>query len=182
MMLFAVLVGPVLGVILGAWLDRTFQQPKLFYYLGHVSAFRVTQANPPLTIHTHSMIIRNAGRAVAHNVRLAHTILPVHVNIDPPREYNITPQNEVCLPLMVPGDLITVSYLYFPPLTWNQTNTTVRSDEGFGKQILVLPARQYSKRFMRLFAAIVILGWIALLYLLVEIGIELARTYHLGWR
>ncbi len=78
---------------------------------------------------------------------------------------------------MAPGDLLTVSYLYFPPLTWAQTNTTVRSDEGFGELIVVLPVRQYSKRFMRAFTASVILGWMALLYLLAKLGIELGRAY-----
>ncbi len=47
---------------------------------------------------------------------------------------------EICVPVLTPGEQVTISYLYFPPLTWHGVNTYVKSDEVMGKAINVMPA------------------------------------------
>lgn len=176
--LVALIVGPILDAVVGVWGTRLFEKgPKLIYYYGHASAFLVRETDPHLTIHTHSVVIRNAGRLSAHNVRLAHNLLPQNVALFPPREHRIDrEQNEICISLMVPGDLVTVSYLYQPPLYYNQTNTTVRSDEGFGIAITALPTRQWSKNTIRLLQVLLFLGGVFALYLIAELGIYIAHA------
>ena len=37
---------------------------------------------------------------------------------------------EILIPTMVPGEQLTISYLYGPPLTYAGVNAGIRSDEG----------------------------------------------------
>ena len=59
------LVVPVLGAIATSTLERLFSgRTKLIAYYGHISAFELKNTNPPMTVHTHSIIIRNIGEYV----------------------------------------------------------------------------------------------------------------------
>ena len=99
-------------------------------------------------VNTHSVVIRNAGKQAATNVRLSHSFLP-EFNIFPPIKHqvedvsNIGP--DILIPTIVPGEEITISYLYFPPYTYAQINAGVKFDEGFAKQIPVLLQQQYPR-------------------------------------
>jgi hypothetical protein len=144
------------------------------YYLGHASAFQVQQADPelaPLVVHTHAVVIRNVGRLPARNVRVGHNVLPLNFTIYPPRPSRIETlpgdQNEIVFDTLVSGDQLTISYLYYPPLLWNQINTDVRSDEGLAQAINVLPTRQYPRWSLRTLTFLLAIGTIASLYLLV---------------
>jgi hypothetical protein len=141
--------------------------------LDTLSAFQVQQANPelaPLVVHTHAVVVRNVGRLPARNVRLGHNVLPPNFTIYPPRLSRIErlpgDRNEIVFDTLVPGEQLTISYLYQPPLTWNQINTDVRSDEGLAQVINVLPARQYPKWLIRVLTFLLIIGAVASLYLL----------------
>ena len=46
---------------------------------------------------------------------------------------------EIILDRMVSGEQVTISYLYWPPLLWNNVNSYTKSDEGFAKIVNVLP-------------------------------------------
>ena len=65
---------------------------------------------------------------------------------------------EILFPSLVPNEQITVSYLYLPPVTWDQINLGVKSDEGFAKVIRVIPMRLYPKWLNKLAAVFLLAG------------------------
>jgi len=119
-----------------------------FLSSGHVSAFTL-QGEQPTAVFTHSVVVRNAGRLAARNVRLGHLNLPQNVRIEPQVEHTVSRNadgsGEIAIAVLVPKEQITVSYLYFPPLTWNQINTYTKSDDGFAKIINAIPTPQPPK-------------------------------------
>ena len=74
---------------------------------------------------------------------------------------------EILFPSLVPGEQVTVSYLYFPPVIWDQVNRSVKSDEGLAKVIQVIPMKQYPQWLNRLMAVLFFAGAISVLYVLV---------------
>ena len=74
----ATIAAPVVGLFVGVWVNRKFEgRPILISYFGHISAFRSTPPNgQPIHVHTHAVVLRNAGRRSATNVRLHHAVLP----------------------------------------------------------------------------------------------------------
>src|SRR5438093_1102925 len=80
----ATIAAPVIALFVGAWLNQRFEsRPALLSYFSHVGAFTHTPAQgQSIGIHTHSVVLRNAGRRAATNVRIRHNTLP---------EFNIWP-------------------------------------------------------------------------------------------
>lgn len=167
----ATIVAPLLALFVGAWLNRYLERrPKLLSYLGHVSAFTLQDENRT-QVYTHSIVVRNGGKKKASNVRIGHNVLP-NYKIYPEINFNIveTPNGgrEILIPTLIPGEQITISYLYFPPLTWDQINAFTKSDEGFAKILNVLPTPQPPKWVIRLFWFFVFVGVTTCLYFIVQ--------------
>ena len=119
---------PLGTLLLGKYLDRWLaKRPKLISYLVHASAFTIRGENQGV-IHTHAIVVRNAGREAASNVRIGHYILPDQYQLFPavPHTVERDPSGagaaEIVIPQLVPGEQVTVSYLYTPPLLSNQIN------------------------------------------------------------
>ena len=150
--IFATVAAPVIALFLGVWVNRRFEnRPVVLTHWGHVSAFKVQKDDGTTgTVHTHSVVIRNAGRRAATNVRLSHTILP-DFNILPAVEYEVrsvpNAGSDIVIPTLVPGESLTISYLYFPPVTYAGVNAGVKYDEGFATPIPVLLQQQYPTRY-----------------------------------
>jgi hypothetical protein len=167
---------PLATLVLGRWLDQIFaKKPKLISYVGHVSSFTVQNQNqPPTVVNTHAIVIRNAGRVAANNVRIGHHTLPDY-QIFPAVPHNRLPlQNggtELHIPKLVPGEQVTISYLYFPPLTWDRVNSYTKSDEGFARILTVIPTPLPPRWLVRTFWSLVFIGATAVLYVVV-IGIR----------
>jgi len=72
---------PIVTIVFGAWLNHLAERrPKLISYFGHLSAFNCTPANgQPFAVNTHSVVLHNAGRQSATNIRLHHLVLPEKV-------------------------------------------------------------------------------------------------------
>lgn len=158
----AKIFSPILTLIVGAALKHYAERkPKLFSYIGHVSAFTL-QDEQKSSVFTHSVIVRNAGRRSAVNVRLGHHFLPVNHRIDPQVNYKIeiNPEGaaEIVIPTLVPSEQVTISYLYFPPKTWNQINSYTKSDEGYAKIVNVIPVPQPSAPVLWLIRALIFIG------------------------
>ena len=173
--LVAQITGPILGALVGVLLTILVERrTKLIAYISHVSAFNVSSnsRNGPFQVFTHSIVIRNVGRRTASNVRIGHNTLP-DFQVYPPIEYSVIGlpggEQEIVLPVLVPGEQISISYLYFPPLTWNQVNTNVKSDEGLAKVISVIPTPQPARWLKILIWGLLIIGCIATSYILVEV-------------
>ena len=164
---------PLVTLILGKYLDRWLtKRPKLISYLGHASAFTLRGDNPAV-IHTHAIVVRNAGRETANNVRVGHHVLPDNYQLYPSVPHTIERVQgggaEIVIPNLVPGEQVSISYLYFPPLLWSQIHAYTKSDEGFAKIINVLPTPQLPKWIANLIWLLVFIGVVSLLYLVVEV-------------
>lgn len=147
----------------GAITELLRRRSKLVWHLGHASSFPIRHKDNTTTIiHTHTVVVQNNGRDKASNVRLGHAVLPEDFNIFPAVPHRVEVlgdgSKDIVVDALVPGQMITVSYLYFPPLVWNQINTSCRSDEGFAQTVTMLSQRQYSRSFNILAALLFIIG------------------------
>ena len=171
--LVANIAGPVIALLVGVWVNRRFEsRPTLISYFGHVSSFRHTPpGGAPLVVHTHSVVLRNAGRRPATNVRLSHDILP-DFNIWPPLVHRTEDLSaggrDIVIPTLVPGEEITISYVYFPPMTVAQVNAGIKCDQGIAQTIPVLLQRQYPRWFSAVVGVLLLLGLILGFYLLYQ--------------
>ena len=172
----AKLAAPTLSLIVGAVIKHYSEaRSRVISFIGHVSAFTM-QDEQRTQVHTHSVIVRNAGRKAAHNVHLVHSVLPIHITVYPPVQHTIERNPEgsgdIVLPVLVPKEQVTVSYLYFPPLLWNQINVNTKSDEGFAKIINVIPMPQPNKVVLATVWILMFVGASFLFYWLVRLGID----------
>ncbi|WP_316411086.1 hypothetical protein [Mesoterricola sediminis] len=173
--LFSRYLGPIAGVSVGAFLNRHLEKrPKVISYLAHSSAVKMPIPDgESLVVHTHSIVVRNAGRKTATNIRLGHTALPAF-SVFPPCQYEVIDLpdksgNEICIPKLRPDEQVTLAYLYFPPLLWSGINTYAKSDEGFVEIINVLPTPQPARWLKWLSSVLVVLGATTAIYMATKI-------------
>lgn len=171
--IIAKILAPLLSLIVGAIIKHYSEaRANVVSFIGHVSSFNL-QDEKHTVVHTHSVVVRNAGRKAAHNVRLTHTVLPPNVTVYPPVQYTIqqNPEgaSEIVIPILVPKEQVTISYFYFPPLTWNQVNASTKSDEGFAKILNVIPMPQPHKAILWLIWSLVFIGASFIFYWLVKL-------------
>jgi len=100
-------------------------------------------------------------------VCLTHPYLP-SFNVYPDIEHRVDDLpgggKEIIIPTLVPNEQVTISYLYFPPVTWNQVNGQIKSNEGLARVLQVLPTQQYPSWFNHLVAGLMLTGLIAIIY------------------
>ncbi len=172
----ATIAAPLVALFVGAALNRAIEsRARLVSYLGHVSAHRINlETENHLDVFTHSIVLKNNGRSPAHNVRITHTILPsfnVHPGVVFTRETLPSGEVDIVIPVLVPHQEITISYLYHPPTTWNQINGHIKSDEGMAKVLTVLPMIQYPKWANAIVGSLMFVGLMALLYVIAHLAI-----------
>jgi hypothetical protein len=147
-MLVATVGTPIVALFVGAALDRALERkPKLVAYFAHASVFNIrTDPESAQPIHTHSIVIRNVGRRPATSIRVGHHFPPPNFHVYPDCSFEIHPLprcgSDLLFPTLVPGDQVTISYLYFPPLLYNQIHWGIRHSEGFARELTVLPTPQ----------------------------------------
>ncbi len=114
-------------------------------------------------VHTHALVVKNTGRQAAKNVRINHGWFPPSYQISPPVAHKLEPGQagsaDICIPVLVPGEQVTISYLYFPPIVVGQILGPVKSDEAMAKEIRTIPPPKWL---------------VALLWLLVFVGASTA--------
>ena len=170
----AIIAAPLVTLFVGAALTHAIERrPRLVTYLGYVAAHRVTlESGVPFDVYTHSVVLKNAGRRAARNVCLTHSILP-NFSVCPSIKYRTEqlPSGEIDIvfPVLVPGQEMTISYLYLPPTTWDKVNGPVKSDDGHAKVIRVLPAIQHPAWVNAIVSGLVLVGITALLYCVVMV-------------
>lgn len=146
--LVARVVVPFATLFVGYYLNRLFEaRAKLLVYYGHISTHKFQAPGGQwIPIHTHAVVVSNAGRKPAHNMRLGHLLLQ-NYEVIPSVSYEVKnlPEGgaEIVLPILCPGEQVTVSYLYEPPTTFQNINTYVKSDEGLARALNVVPAVQH---------------------------------------
>jgi len=180
--LFARFAGPALAAVVGAVLARWWQKKvRLTTYLAHASAVSI---QPPqgqaFQVNTHSIVVRNAGQKAATNVRLGHHVLP-NYSVYPAADFEEKRLKgggvELLFPTLVPSEQITVTYLYYPPVFWQNVNSYTKSDEGFAKVLSVLPAPQPPQWVVRSVRFLVVVGSATVLYALAELGLLIWRRW-----
>jgi hypothetical protein len=81
------------------------------------------------------------------------------------------------IPRLVPGEQITINYIYSPPTTYEQVMRSVKSDEGFAQGQSVLLTRQFPRWFQLILGALLLVGFVAVLYVLVSAGLAVWRRW-----
>jgi hypothetical protein len=177
----------VAGALLNRFLER---RAKVVVFYGHVGVFQLRQPPmlqapqqpppqpPPLQfVHTHAVVIRNSGRAAAHDIHVPHQVLlganNIHFSILPAIAHNIqllsNNTEEILIPTLPAKFQVTVSYLYSPPMTYNLINAPIYSDEGQARVVNVLQQIQLPKWQLTILWAFLILGIVSFFYLLYEL-------------
>ncbi len=174
----ATIAAPIIALFMGAWIDRR-SRPVLITYTSHVSAFTHTPAGgKPIQVNTHSVVIKNTGHRSATNVRVSHHQLP-DFNIWPHVAHTVEDLpgggRDIVIPTLVPNELITISYLYFPPLTFDKVHAGLKCDQGLARGIPVLIARQYPKWLNRTAVVLMLIGIVTVLYLAYHAVVALVR-------
>jgi len=176
----ATIAAPILALFVGVWVNRRFEsRPSLVSYYGHVAAFlHHPTSGPPINVHTHTIVLRNAGRRSATNVRVHHGVLP-DFNLWPQIQHSVEtlPDGslDIVIPTLVPGEEITISYLYFAPLTFGQVNAGIKCDTGFAQPIPVLLQRLYPHWFNLTAATLMLVGLVTVIYLIYHVIIGALR-------
>jgi len=181
--LFTRYAAPILALFVGAILNRFLERrPRLVSYLWHTSAVTLRPpAAPPISVFGHSIVVRNGGKKPAINVRLGHQVLPAF-SVYPSVRYEVVDlpdgSQEIVFPSLVPGEQVTVAYLYFPPTLWNNVNSYTKSDEGFAKIINVLPVQQWSRWLAAVAWLLIAVGLITTVYSIAEFILFLVRHFR----
>jgi hypothetical protein len=143
------LVTTLLALVATPLINRALaQRPRLVWFPVHAEAFHVPPqaGNVGGTIHTHSIVVRNAGNKTCENVRIGHHETPMLHQLYPnvphafTRDSNGGPSSEIAIAKLVPQEQITIAYLYFPPLIWDRVHSYIKSDDGFAQRLDLLPS------------------------------------------
>lgn len=181
-MIVATIAGPVIALFVGAALTRILERrPRIVAYFSHTSAFRIAAANPPLYIHTHAIVIKNTGQQPATDIRVRHNVLPPNPQLFPDVAFTVEDLPgggaDIVIPRLVPGEQVSISYLYAPPLLYSQIHAGIRHSQGFARELTVLPTPQYPQWAARTLGLLIIVGVIAVLYIVVIGVIAAVRRF-----
>lgn len=164
----------VVVTILIAYFGRQ-RRPRVEAFLVHVAAHPVPYDQPNqqavqgqtlpqqqgvpayFQVNSHTLIVRNLGAEPARNVHISHSVLPVSINVWPTRAYQknaFQPAGgELVFETLSPKEQVTIAYLYYPPLTYSDINTVVRSDDGL---VQILPITTYTRVYPPLVRGLVL--------------------------
>lgn len=151
-----------------SWLIKRYleERPNLITYLLHTSTIHL-DGQQPLDVNTHSIVVRNSGKKTANKIRIGHNVLPafqIYPQIAHHIDQNKNGSAEIIIPTLVPGEQISISYLYFPPLTWNQINSHCKCDEMAAKYINVIPAMQLNRLQLTTIWGLMFIGASSIIY------------------
>ncbi|MBY0111742.1 MAG: hypothetical protein K2Y21_02885 [Phycisphaerales bacterium] len=163
-------------LVAGAAINRMIERrPKLLAYFGHISAHSVQPVQPDtdtIFVHTHSIVLRNAGRLAAKNIRIRYNAKPMHIDIFPQIAHSYEKMTDgsedLCIPTLPPSFEISISHLYYNPLTWNQIHGSILSDDGPAKVLRTVHATPWPAWRTGLCGAFFLIGCITSLYVVVQ--------------
>jgi len=177
----ATIAAPIITFFLGiAWQRWLENRPVLISHYGHVASFVFHPAGaPPAVINTHAVVLRNASRKPATNARLHHHGTVPDFTIWPQINYQVDQlpggNQDILIPSLVPGQEISVSYLYFPPRTYQQVNAGIDCDRGGARAIPVLLQRVYPRWVVNVSRALALIGLCTVAVLVYRIAVNFVR-------
>lgn len=146
--------------------------PRVIHYLLHASANQVSfEGQPSFPVWSHGLVVRNVGDKPAHNVKIYNAQVQglYHFSIWPEMRFETTELpnggKEICIPILVPNEQITLSYLYSPPVMVIQFMHAVKHDEGFSNGIAVFPAPIPSVPQLWVYKVLAFIGLSTVIYL-----------------
>jgi len=166
-----VILAGILSLVGGILLEKfRNKQPKILYYLSNISDFQVPSTTregqqQTIFVNTHSIVVQNAGRAPAHNIEVVHRPIAdqnfwFRINPDITYSEGRTPEGGRILkfPHLLPGQMVTISYLYTYPHQIQHIHNYVKSDEVAGQAINVFHVMQTPKWLQHIFLWLAFLG------------------------
>jgi hypothetical protein len=91
----------------------------------------------------------------------------IHVSVFPPtttKREEVDGRVVIVIPTLPPRMQVTLSYLYFPPITFNAINLLISSDEGAARVLNVLPTPQPPRWLRVILWLLIVVGAAAILY------------------
>lgn len=174
--LIAKVLAPLISLVVAAIIKHYLEgKSRLVTYIGHVSAF--PNISGPRT-HTHSVVLQNAGKKSAVNVRVPHGVplADVSVQINPPMQYSFefNPANafQILIPTLAPKEQITISYLYSEPIVWTQISYQPKSDDGLAEIVQAIPAPRPNVTVRYAGFALSFIGLSYIIYLAVRYALQ----------
>ena len=175
--IFFQIASPVIAVCVGAIVTRYFsERERLIVFYGHIASHAlnsVVGGREVTHINTHAVVIRNNGNKTATNVRISHNVLP-DIKIHPETDYEVkelpSGGKELIIPRITPKKEYTISYLYFPPITYSNIVSTIESDAGPAKGINVRLQQIFPRWVNILVGSSMILGLITFIYIVYEVA------------
>jgi hypothetical protein len=170
--IIAKICAPIITAIFGLLLKKYLEdKPKLITYMIQASAIPLRDENNT-NVNTHSIVVRNAGRKTANNIRIGHNILPQSYQLFPQLQHKVVTEGpnqhaEIIIPTLVPNEQINISYLYGPPMTWNQIHSYCKSDEMSAKYVNVVPSPQLGRFQKFVLWSLIFVGSSTLVYWLI---------------
>lgn len=168
---------PLFAVFLGALLSRYYdRRPKVLTWILHAGQVNLkNQDGDKHSVRTHVLVLRNAGKKPAENVRISHNNLP-QFSVFPTIEHEIIRDDEgtggiIVIPRMLPNETINVNYLYFPPVHVGEIHAGIRHDEGFATEVRIAPNRQYPTWVTALLAGLMVIGLATAIYFALQLGV-----------
>lgn len=169
------LLSSALVALFGAIAKRYFEdKPKLVTYLVHSVGHPMppNQGVPTPSVNTHTIVVRNTGKKTAHNVRIDHAFLPESYVVFPPISHAVNrAQNgsgEILIPVLVPNEQVTISYLYLAPLLWHAINGPVKCDEGMAKSTPVVLSPTPNRAIRAMLWAFTFIGASTVVYFIIR--------------
>jgi hypothetical protein len=107
------------------------KRARLLVYYGHAAAFTLRGG---ITFHLHNIVLWNAGRKSATNVRIDHVVLPEEYNLFPQVPYTEgrRPNGSGLIQIhrIVPGQELSIYYVYPPAIVYSQIHASITHDDG----------------------------------------------------
>lgn len=185
--LFLKISGILFTGVFAIVVDRLIRpKPKLVHYVLHPTSVLLksdqgSEAESIFQVNTHSIVIRNVGRKVAEEVSVGHHMLP-NYRVYPDTYFNEVELSqggiELVFPKLRPKEQLTITYLYYPPNNYVDVHSYVKHNDGFSREIPVLPAQQYSKWIYCLTAMFMALGIATTIYWIARVTVWSWQYYN----
>ena len=180
--IFLKIAAPLLAALSGWVINRYFaEKPKLYTHILHADAI-VLPGEPTVQVNVHVVVVRNAGKKAAQNVRVGHHELPRGFKLQPPLAFEIIrppvgTSAEILIPSLAPGEQVSITYLYFPPMTWQNVSSYAKSDDGLAKHVAMISNPKPGKAVLFIVFALMFLGASTAIYWLFTLAVfVLSRT------
>lgn len=161
----------------------TTRRAELVHHLSHQQwvTLQPQQNQPPAHIGTVTLFLFNQGKAAAKEVHVGHSTLPAHnVYPDIPREIVTLPSggHAIRFATFPAKTLVSISYLFFAPLTIEQFLSYVGSEDGMSKRIPVMLQRVWPRWWIRFGQVLFFAGLWVLVNATWTLVAFLWRTYY----